>query len=403
MALINSANGLLLSSKTPVSSLQEILLRSNITPEYELVYNGVGTHDPIFKYKLTAGSCTVIGSGKSKKEAKHDAASTFLSRMKYFNALTENGTTQPQDNIELTSPYSGALKENVVGMLNDLCILNNLPMPEYVPLKEEGPPHARMFTFQCRLSSIVETAVSRTKKQAKHMVSQQMINRLSEILGDKLVPVPDKSTDIDDDDDLGPTVPLVPLENTRKSRYNWGLKLSLYHYKLADDSINFPLRIDIGEELKDKSLEWVDQQTDHENILDRLLEELDYTKEVIHLGPKCLLHNLHDLKLDDIPDAWLEDDEEENVEDTDSNSVEENTDVTRISENLEEKLTIQDEDHSENGADEPGITLLLRINGVLPFVFYGSGTSEKEAIHKATVQALKFYCLMAKSKSHVHS
>lgn len=56
-----------------------------------------------------------------------------------------------------TSPYSGALKENVVGMLNELCILNNMPMPEYIPLKEEGPPHARMFTFQCRLSSIVET------------------------------------------------------------------------------------------------------------------------------------------------------------------------------------------------------------------------------------------------------
>lgn len=58
MALINSANGLLLSSKTPVSSLQEMLLRSNITPEYELIYNGVGTHDPIFKYQLTAGSVT---------------------------------------------------------------------------------------------------------------------------------------------------------------------------------------------------------------------------------------------------------------------------------------------------------------------------------------------------------
>ena len=51
--------------------------------------------------------------------------------------------------------------------------------------------------------------------------------------------------------------------------------------------------------------------------------------------------------------------------------------------------------------DEPVATLLLRINGVLPFVFHGSAASEKEAIHKATVQALKFYCLM--SKSHVCS
>lgn len=396
MALINSANGLLLSSKTPVSSLQEMLLRSNITPEYELVYNGVGTHDPIFKYKLTAGSVTVIGSGKSKKEAKHDAASTYLSRMKYFNALTENGTTQPQDTLEITSPYSGALKENVVGMLNDLCILNNMPMPEYIPLKEEGPPHARMFTFQCRLSSIVETAVSRTKKQAKHMVSQQMINRLSEILGDKLVPVPDKSTDIDDDD-LGPSVPLVPLENTRKSRYNWGLKLSQYHYKLAEESINFPLRIGIGEELKDKSLDWIDQQTGHENLLDTLLEELDYTKEVIHMGPKSTLHNLHDLKLDDIPDSWLEDDdEEEGVEESDCKNLEENADVNRLAENVEEKLTIHDEAQSDSGAS--GATLLLRINGVLPFAFYGSGASEKEALHKAVVQALKFYCLMSKSR-----
>lgn len=42
-----------------------------------------------------------MGIGKSKKEAKHDAASTYLSRMKYFNALTENGTTQPQDTLEM--------------------------------------------------------------------------------------------------------------------------------------------------------------------------------------------------------------------------------------------------------------------------------------------------------------
>lgn len=55
------------------------------------------------------------------------------------------------------SPYTGAVKENVVGQLTDLCIINNLPPPEYIPVREEGPPHARIFTYECLVSTRSET------------------------------------------------------------------------------------------------------------------------------------------------------------------------------------------------------------------------------------------------------
>lgn len=58
MASYCSSNGFRTGSKTPVSILQELLLRNNIVPHYELIHNGVGTHEPQFKYKLQAGGFT---------------------------------------------------------------------------------------------------------------------------------------------------------------------------------------------------------------------------------------------------------------------------------------------------------------------------------------------------------
>jgi len=193
MAIFLGKNGeLTMGNKTPVTILQETLQKTKQTPHYELIYNGVGTNDPLFMFRVCAEGLTAEGSGKSKKEAKHNAAREFLRRMKPGNAVVENADVEDLEDLHVASPYTGALKENFIGMLEGICVVNKLPFPAYIQISEIGPPHARVFTMKCQLSSLMETAVARTKKQAKHLAAKQMIERLKDILGDRFIPYVEK-------------------------------------------------------------------------------------------------------------------------------------------------------------------------------------------------------------------
>jgi hypothetical protein len=44
-----------MSSKTPVSILQEMCLRKGDVPQYELIHDGGGSHEALFKYRVLAG------------------------------------------------------------------------------------------------------------------------------------------------------------------------------------------------------------------------------------------------------------------------------------------------------------------------------------------------------------
>jgi hypothetical protein len=44
-----------MTSKTPVSILQEMCIRNGDVPQYELVHDGGGSHEAIFKYRVVVG------------------------------------------------------------------------------------------------------------------------------------------------------------------------------------------------------------------------------------------------------------------------------------------------------------------------------------------------------------
>lgn len=228
-------------SKTPVSILQEYCARISAVPQYDLVVNGVGTHDPLFKYRLTVCEVTAYGSGKSKKEAKHDAAREALTLLP-VNQFNKNSsdisnrvvTEDPVDDI--TSPYHGALKENAIGELITICANNKLPDPEYKMTGEEGPPHAKLFTYECHVANLIETAASRTKKQAKHLSAKNMLERLKTVLGAKLDLSPtiiDKtdSKEIAEEEETASNAKtaFVAYKTKKKVNENFDLQLSAYH------------------------------------------------------------------------------------------------------------------------------------------------------------------------------
>jgi len=100
-----------------------------------------------------------IGSGRSKKEAKHDAAKCLLSRLNAqgITSPSDPDTVDVLDVSDITSPYKGMLQENAVGALQELCMLNDIQVPEYTVTGDEGPPHAKQFTIMCQVSKLQES------------------------------------------------------------------------------------------------------------------------------------------------------------------------------------------------------------------------------------------------------
>ena len=77
------------SHKTPISVLQEICTKRNLTPNYELLVNEGPVHEPLFVFQVTAGEWSANGKGTSKKRAKHNAAYMLLVRLMNNMSLSE--------------------------------------------------------------------------------------------------------------------------------------------------------------------------------------------------------------------------------------------------------------------------------------------------------------------------
>lgn len=122
-----------------------------------------------------------------------------------------------------------------------MCSTNNLDDPQYKEISDVGPPHARIFTVQCLVSTFVEEGIAKTKKQAKHEAARKMLERISDI-------VPDDQNAIDSADDENqkkeqmaskmaiaryPFLSMVHSE-TGKSKINWGLKIVNFHQRLKN-------------------------------------------------------------------------------------------------------------------------------------------------------------------------
>lgn len=125
-------------------------------------------------------------------------------------------------------------------LLQDLCVENNLQEPEYVQISDVGPPHAKIFTIECRVAAFKEVGVSRTKKQAKQDAAKKMVDKINDLVADM------KDTDLPDSGDEESMKEETRCNDIAKSRYltlsrlpttkklNLGFKVSEYHLKIKN-------------------------------------------------------------------------------------------------------------------------------------------------------------------------
>ncbi|XP_053989742.1 RISC-loading complex subunit TARBP2-like [Hylaeus volcanicus] len=216
-------------SKTPVSILQEMMVKKQTVPDYELIHDGGGTHINTFTYKVTCDGLSANGTGRSKKDAKHEAANAMLQAIAAHRGYPQLPASPAQSPLRTplppTVPESQRLPPNVpfvnaIGALQDICLENNLEEPDYVLISDVGPPHAKIFTMQCLVATFKEVGIARTKKQAKQDAAKKMLDKITDLVADLK------------DIDLCCSKSDNELPMTKKS--NLGFKVSEYHTKFRN-------------------------------------------------------------------------------------------------------------------------------------------------------------------------
>ncbi|XP_014471218.1 PREDICTED: RISC-loading complex subunit TARBP2-like isoform X2 [Dinoponera quadriceps] len=240
-----------------------MMAKKGTVPNYELIHDGGGTHINTFTYKVTCDELTATGTGRCKKDAKHEAANAMLTTIaahRNYPQLPASPAKSPVSTpLPDPLPVSPRLPANVpfvntIGALQDLCAENNLQEPEYFPVSDLGPPHARVFTIRCVVSNFTETGVGKTKKQAKHDAAKKMADRINNIIMDKLKDISMESSSQNNDrpdkklNEIAESKYCVVRKLISSRKINLGVKLTEYH-TIMRDNLDADLRCKILEEL----------------------------------------------------------------------------------------------------------------------------------------------------------
>lgn len=162
-------------TKTPIAELQELCSSRKVpAPFYEYTGEEVDTSTPnaskVFTISVAAFGFTCSGKGRSKRDAKHDAA------FKLLKTLSQEG--QCDVDMDDDEHFLSVLSSDKVNEVRDLCVQRNFQMPEFVCVRNSGPSHAPEFEFECRIGEIVRRGVHNTKKGAKQAACNEMVKTL---------------------------------------------------------------------------------------------------------------------------------------------------------------------------------------------------------------------------------
>nr|AFX89026.1 R2D2 isoform a [Mayetiola destructor] len=162
-----------MAEKTPVSVLQELCVQENASvPMYEPIQH---ESDPkMFAYVVEAFGFCAKGSGRSKREAKHEASANLLEILKQIDRFKSKFNVVPQ------TPRPSS-ETDAVGTLLDICVQRNWPIALFEEMQAYGEPHRPRFTIVCSLSSIQRTGTSTTKKSAKQLAAKAMLDVVQNI------------------------------------------------------------------------------------------------------------------------------------------------------------------------------------------------------------------------------
>lgn len=178
------------NNKTAVNIIQELLSRRRTVPTYEIVQVEGSLNEPLFKYQLTVKSSTKTyvgkGGGRSKKEAKQNAAKNVLNQLlglKEDPKLANNKTAVKNDNAKMNGVDKTVklLEPNPISLLQESCFARRWPAPYYETESPHGLPHERVYSTNVYVDKYRESGVGKTKKISKREAAKVMLAKLKAI------------------------------------------------------------------------------------------------------------------------------------------------------------------------------------------------------------------------------
>uniref|UniRef100_A0A1B0G2Q8 DRBM domain-containing protein n=1 Tax=Glossina morsitans morsitans TaxID=37546 RepID=A0A1B0G2Q8_GLOMM len=149
--------------KSSVSALQEYCAKNKISaPTYEWIDSESGS----FICRATVMEVEADGNGRSKRDAKHLAASNIIKKLRLRHPDIDEIPQVEQTEIPTT---------DMIAVLRDYCVQHQHPLPTFEMVQEGGTPDAPEFIALCTLASIKRFGMSEKKKDARQKAALAML------------------------------------------------------------------------------------------------------------------------------------------------------------------------------------------------------------------------------------
>ncbi|XP_053959434.1 interferon-inducible double-stranded RNA-dependent protein kinase activator A homolog [Anastrepha ludens] len=147
--------------KSSVSALQEYCAKNKVQPP---TYEYVDEEDGSFTCQISFMDTVAEGRGRSKRDAKHQAAASVIKRLRLSNM------PQLVEDFDADIPTT-----DVIVQLRDYCVQHQMPLPTIEIVQQAGTPDAPEFTALCTVASIRRYGVSEKKKDARQKAAYEML------------------------------------------------------------------------------------------------------------------------------------------------------------------------------------------------------------------------------------
>ncbi|KAH8237523.1 hypothetical protein KR038_003732 [Drosophila bunnanda] len=190
-----------MDNKSAVSTLQEFGAKSKISaPTYEFIDG----EDGGYVCKVSMMDSESYGNGRSKRDAKHLAASNLLRKIRKLpgvGSLLSDWETNATDEISELADEMTNLNRDMLKELRDYCVRHDMPLPIIEIVQQSGTPNAPEFVACCSVASIVRYGKSDKKKDARQRAAIEMLsviaNDLDAVRPDQMQVVTPKPTESD--------------------------------------------------------------------------------------------------------------------------------------------------------------------------------------------------------------
>ena len=180
-----------MADTNPIGRLNEYGARHSLRLYDEYGHTGPD-HNRNFICKMKLGEYENQGEGKTKKEAKVQAALNILAMLPKDDLPPIRSTLSPATVHRETDSSNGAnvVIVNAKGSLQELCQRNQLSIPEYKTISKKGPSHDLEFSVSCCVKDINSDVIDirhgngKNKKAAEIDAAVQMKHKIELILPD---------------------------------------------------------------------------------------------------------------------------------------------------------------------------------------------------------------------------